>query len=74
MAKPNKDGWIRHRGGKCPLPLGVHVMIRWRHGGVFSITITDFDHDPGNAIWQHMPNEPQSDIMAYKLLEAPLWR
>lgn len=30
--KANKDGWIRHRGGKCPVEKGVHVDVRHRDG------------------------------------------
>jgi len=30
--KANKDGWIRHRGGKCPAGNSVHVEVRDRNG------------------------------------------
>lgn len=42
MSKPNKDGWIRHRGGSCPVEAGTLVDVRLRSGeimlGVEAIT------------------------------------
>lgn len=59
MPKANKDGWIRHRGGKCPVADGAAVEIRMRDGrfGDSSMYMSlDWEHDgdPG-------------DIMAYRI-------
>lgn len=63
MSKPNKDGWIRHRGGKCPVDKGVMVYYRMRQdvkSGFFSIA-----SDGAKLRWTHegLPG----DIMAYRL-------
>lgn len=56
----NKDGWIRHRGGKCPVADGVRVEYRMRDGST------------GNSVaggerlrWTH--ESYPGDIMAYRL-------
>ena len=71
MAKTNKDGWIRHRGGKCPLPLGQLVQVRKRDSSIQHITILELDFGHYSVIWRHMPGDEDNDIMAYKLLEGP---
>lgn len=35
MTKPNKDGWIRHRGGTCPVEVGVCVDVMHRDGVIY---------------------------------------
>lgn len=31
--KPDADGWIKWKGGKCPLPNGTIVDVRFGYGG-----------------------------------------
>lgn len=73
MAKANKDGWIRHRGGvpKCALQVS-HVKLR--DGRVR----TGFDwlwHDVSDhTVWKHYGVSHvlgNSDIMAYKIKQDP---
>lgn len=63
MSKPNKDGWIRWRGGKnAPVEGSTMVDVRLRCGFV----------DIGEArlfYWEHA-NDP-GDIMAYRVLDQP---
>lgn len=56
----NAEGWIRHRGGKCPVEAGVKVDYRMRNG-----EIDCFGHDAGRLQWNHEPDD--GDIMAYRL-------
>mgnify|MGYP000975290564 CR=1 FL=1 len=56
----NAEGWIRHRGGKCPVEAGVKVDYRMRDG-----EIDCFGHDAGRLHWSHEPDD--CDIMAYRL-------
>lgn len=56
----NAEGWIRHRGGKCPVEAGVKVDYRMRDG-----EIECFGRDAGGLRWSHEPDD--SDIMAYRL-------
>lgn len=57
MTKPNKDGWIRHRGGKQPVGDDVRVEYRLRSG-------LKYKDDAANLDWSH--DGDRSDIMAYK--------
>ena len=61
MSKPNKDGWIRHRGGKCPVEAGTVIEYRRRkHGhGVFAAVY------PEQLNWSH--ENSIGDIMAYRI-------
>jgi len=56
-AKSNKDGWVRHRGGKCPVEAGS-VEIRMR-GGVTGIEVARF------LRWSH--GMGSGDIMSYRI-------
>ena len=56
----NAEGWIRHRGGKCPVDAGVKVDYRMRDG-----EIDCFGRDAGRLQWSHEPAD--GDIMAYRL-------
>lgn len=58
--KKNAEGWIRHRGGKCPVEDGVKVDYRMRDG-----EIDCFGRDAGRLQWNHEPDD--GDIMAYRL-------
>ena len=64
VKKPNanKDGWVRHRGGKCPVEAGTLVDIRLRNGdikiGVEAITGWADD-------WSH--TNSGYDTMAYRI-------
>jgi hypothetical protein len=56
--KANKDGWIRHRGGKCPVEAGALVDVRFRSG------ITKTVCDSLSFRWDHTGQ--QGDIMAWR--------
>lgn len=57
--KANKDGWIRHRGGKCPVEAGALIDIRMRCGHV------EFGIDDAGIKWSHS-GHPE-DVMAYRI-------
>jgi hypothetical protein len=57
--KPNKDGWIRHRGGKCPVEAGTLVDYRMRDGD-----IDDHGEEPDRLRWEHVGC--LTDIMAWR--------
>lgn len=61
IAKPAKkagaDGWIRHRGGKCPVDEEVVVDVRFRSGAI--------ETNNGWPRWKH--NGDGRDIMAYRI-------
>lgn len=77
--KANKEGWIRHRGGKCPVEAGTLVDVRYRSGdiniGVSALTdYSDKNHVVGSRNggylcfardWNH--GGADGDIMAWKL-------
>lgn len=72
MPKPNKEGWIRHRGG-VPKCLDDINLIRTRHHGVHKI---DSWFKPvmlnSRVFWKHFGIDcdlGDTDIMAYKLKE-----
>lgn len=54
----NAEGWIRHRGGKCPVDGEIKVETRQRGGQIVIENAQDF-------WWEHRSND--GDIMAYKL-------
>lgn len=60
MTKQNKDGWIRHRGGKCPVDDGVMVDVRLRDGsgGIEKARYLRWGRDGDDG-----------DIMAYRVCE-----
>lgn len=67
VPKANKDGWIRHRGGKCPVAEGVLVDVRHRDGEVvIGVPAGVWIADRSNASeWVH--NNDKGDIMAYRI-------
>lgn len=57
MSKPNKYGWIRHRGGKCPVDKEAYISARFRSGETF--------HGPAyGLVWDH--RGIPSDVMSWK--------
>jgi len=63
MSKADKDGWVRHRGGKCPVDESVKVQTVLR-----SETKRSFDaiaSIAGDLSWKH--HGDGGDIMAYRL-------
>lgn len=58
----NKEGWIRHRGGKCPVEAGTKVDVKTRYDGEFLgvVAITGWAED-----WSH--TQDGGDIMAYRI-------
>lgn len=63
VKKPNanKDGWVRHRGGKCPVEAGTLVDVRLRSGAILYCT------EASNIYWSRVENPNQGDVMAYKI-------
>lgn len=63
MPVANRDGWIRHRGGKCPVPPGTKVEVRYRGGDkrVFR------GPGAGKVKWGHLNDN--MDIMAYRIVQ-----
>ena len=67
--KANKDGWKRHRGGKCPVEAGTLIDVRYRDGQV-NIGVGACDGSKGSAsrsavYWRH--DGDSANIMAYRL-------
>lgn len=58
----NAEGWIRHRGGKCPVEAGVMVDVRNRSGDIYTGRV---DCDSVSWHWSH--DQHGGDIMAYRL-------
>lgn len=59
----NKDGFIRHRGGKCPVEAGTLVDVRHRDGDIF---LAEPACGLGRAeTWAH--SNHKGDIMAYRI-------
>jgi len=56
--KADKDGWVRHRGGKCPVDGGAAVEVGDRDGDVYRATASELR-------WTH--GVGGGDIMAYRL-------
>lgn len=68
--KMNKPKWIRHRGGKCPVPCGTKVETRHRDGNTYSPhfhTQNSRSEVAMNAVWKHQGDK--LDIMAYRIIE-----
>lgn len=68
MAKANKDGWIRHRGGKCPVEAGTMIDVRFRDGYIEKEIPALENSSPkarGAYDWSHSGS--MRDIMAYRL-------
>lgn len=71
--KADKDGWIRHRGGKCPVDKGVLVDVRFRNGdileGVHALESNGSAHpyswSAGIGFWKK--DDVSADIMSYRL-------
>jgi hypothetical protein len=57
----DKDGWIKHDGGECPLPSGIRFDAKMRDG------VIAHDEPPtcgDGRIWKHLWGE--ADIIAYR--------
>ena len=68
--KMNKPKWIRHRGGKCPVPCGTKVETRHRDGNTYSPhfhTQNSRSEVATNVVWKHQGDA--MDIMAYRIIE-----
>lgn len=69
----NADGWIRHRGGKCPVEKGALVDVRFRNGdiieGIPALESHGSSHpyswSAGIEFWEK--DDVAADIMAYRL-------
>lgn len=70
--KDNGDGWIRHRGGKCPVKAGTLVDVRYRDGQVNNHVPALTKLSKAGSIthrsaanWDHIGSK--YDIMAYRI-------
>lgn len=65
------DGWVRHRGGKCPVDAGTLVDVRYRDGVIHYGTKALVSTDCVQENWVHESDKksPKAhcDIMAYKI-------
>lgn len=68
----NKDGWIRHRGGKCPVDAGTLVDVKYRNGfiNLHVPALVEYSKDGSltdcqASAWGHI--QSPHDIMAYRL-------
>ena len=62
ISKADKDGWIRHRGGKAPVSDDVFIDVRYRDGEI--LERQEFKKSE-EFLWAH--HNGCSDIMAYRL-------
>lgn len=62
VRKANKEGWIRHRGGKCPVEDISLIEVRRRNGK--TNILEDNDAENTNETWLHVGDN--DDIMAYR--------
>lgn len=67
--KANKEGWIRHRGGKCPVDKGVLVDVRYRDGSTRSkipalVKFSAGEWCADTEYWRH--EDLEGDIMAWR--------
>lgn len=58
MSSKDNGGWIRHRGGKCPVDGEAKVEVRQRGGDIRAENAQDF-------WWEHRGNN--GDIMSYRI-------
>lgn len=58
--------FIRHRGGKMPVPYGTKIEVRYRNGETSSCVAGD-SH---SHAWDHSGHN--RDIMAYRIVAAPI--
>lgn len=67
MTKANKDGWIRHRGGKCPVEAGTLVDVRYRDGDI-SFSQPALMKGKSDEAWAHDWGHSDScaDIVAWR--------
>ena len=67
----NAEGWIRHRGGKCPVAEGTKVDVRYRDGVIRYETEALLSADCQESNWFHEEDKAcataECDIMAYRL-------
>lgn len=71
LSKPKggRDGWIRHRGGKCPVEAGTLVDVKYRGGEIVNRHYATADETTSQialeTIWQHRKDD--KDIMYYRI-------
>lgn len=56
------DGWIEWKGGECPEPFQRRVSVKFRNGIVGKRMAAKFYG------WDHRPDAPGYDIIAYRLV------
>ena len=55
----NAEGWVRHRGGKCPVDAGVVVVPKFRSGDIGDKRVAS------SLVWNH--SGEIDDVMSYRL-------
>lgn len=67
--KANGDGWVRHRGRKCPVPAGTRVSTKHRDGKIVDVHHLTAEPNASDVslreVWSHRGDE--FDIMAYRI-------
>ena len=62
----SNDGWIEWNGGDCPVDSDNTVVeVKYRSG----IVIQDDDW-VDQDFWDHLPNQPYVDIIAYRIIQT----
>lgn len=64
--KANADGWVRHRGGKCPVEAGTLVDVKWRSGNEWLGMIATGGPSEGEWSWRNNPGSG-NEIMKYRI-------
>lgn len=66
VGRPGADGWMNWAGGENPVP-GAVVEYRLRDG---TTRIGSADKQQRFNMWQHLPHEPDSDIVAFRIVDT----
>lgn len=54
--------WIEWNGGECPVADHRRIEARLCDGTIEKLNADSFD-------WEHLPDDAQSDIIAYRIVE-----
>ena len=66
LAKPDKQPWLLHMGGECPVPDDVKVDLLFRDGDMHEAQGCQYYE------WEYgQTHSPESDIIAYRVIGEP---
>lgn len=67
---PDDDGWIKWKGGECPVPDGTIVDVQYRSGSRNAREVAssngDADGSAAGAFWHN--DDSRADIVAYRIV------